>query len=508
MNDNQLIRIDIPPGAAHIIRVLREHGYEGFAVGGCVRDVLLGRVPSDWDITTSARPEQVKALFRRTVDTGIAHGTVTVLTDGDAFEVTTYRIDGEYEDARHPKRVTFTPALADDLERRDCTINAMAYSPEKGLVDLFDGIGDLKRGVVRCVGDAGERFSEDALRIMRAVRFAAQLGFSLDPDTRLAAARMAQTLTKISAERVRDELVKLICSDRPGMIDTARQCGITGVVLPEFDRLFAVPLTGSTAEGKDKETAGEDMRWSTGSQAEAAGSRNEEEAGKGPGMCPENAGVHTLQTMENIREADPEKRRLLRLTMLLHDIGKSEIRPIIRETLPDGKSRETGRSSGTELAYPGHARLSAAMAETVLRRLKADNATIRTVTTLIRYHTDLPDRGAAQVRHLMRDVGKDLFPLWLQVKEADILAGSPLRRAEKLEKLHRIQAIYRQAVNDGDPIGISDLAVTGTDLIADGMKPGKEMGSVLAALLEEVLEEPSRNTKAYLIERSRSLRKA
>ena len=461
------VRIELPRGAANIICVLKAHGFEGFVVGGCVRDALLGRTPSDWDITTSAAPGQVKALFRHTVDTGIAHGTVTVLIEGEAFEVTTYRIDGEYEDARHPSCVTFTPSLSEDLKRRDFTINAMAYSPEGGLVDLFDGVGDLERGIVRCVGDAKERFSEDALRIMRAVRFAAQLGFSLDPGTRAAAERLAGTLSRISAERIRDELVKLICSDQPGMMDTARLTGITGVVLPEFDRLFTIPLT------EDK-----------------------------------NAGEHTLQTMENIREQDPEKRRLLRLTMLLHDIGKTEIQPVLRAPASGQKNEGTLKPAGAEYAYPGHAQRSAVMAEAVLRRLKEDNETIRVVTRLIRYHTDLPDRESAQVRRLMRDVGKDLFPLWLQVKEADILAGSPGRCTGKLEKLARTESMYRKAVSDRDPIVTADLAVTGRDLIADGMKPGKLMGTVLAALLDEVLEDPSRNEKAYLIGRSRSLRQA
>ena len=484
-NDNQSVRIELPQGAANIIRVLKAHGYEGFAVGGCVRDALLGRIPNDWDITTSATPGQVKALFRHTVDTGIAHGTVTVLIDSDAFEVTTYRIDGEYKDARHPSCVTFTPSLSEDLKRRDFTINAMAYSPEGGLVDLFDGMGDLERGIVRCVGDAKERFSEDALRIIRAVRFAAQLGFSLDPDTRAAAERLADTLARISAERIRDELVKLICSDRPGMMETARLIGITKVVLPEFDRLFTIPLARSCPEDRKQETTEEQHS-----------------------CCPENAGEHTLRTMENIREPDPEKRRLLRLTMLLHDIGKVQIQPVLRASASSQKNEVAKQSARAEFAYPGHAQCSAAMAQTVLRRLKEDNETIRVVTRLIRYHTDLPDRERAQVRRLMRDVGKELFPLWLQVKEADILAGSPGRRTAKLEKLARTEAMYREAVSDRDPIVISDLAVTGRDLIADGMKPGKTMGIVLAALLDEVLEDPSRNEKAYLISRSRSLRQA
>lgn len=204
--------MDIPSKAAEIIQELAAHGFEAYAVGGCVRDSILGRKPEDWDITTSARPEQVKAIFPRTVDTGIEHGTVTVLMDREHFEVTTYRVDGEYEDHRHPKEVTFTASLEEDLKRRDFTINAMAYNPETGLVDIFNGIEDLKNQVIRCVGDPGERFDEDALRILRAIRFSAQLGFQIDAATQRAMSERAKDLKEVSAERIRVELVKLLVS--------------------------------------------------------------------------------------------------------------------------------------------------------------------------------------------------------------------------------------------------------------------------------------------------------
>ena len=193
-----------------VIDSLHAKGFEAYAVGGCVRDTILAREPDDWDITTSASPQQVKEIFDRTVDTGLEHGTVTVLAGSGAHEVTTYRIDGEYEDGRHPKEVVFTSSLAEDLRRRDFTINAMAYNNEEGLVDLFDGIRDLQRKVIRCVGNPTERFSEDALRILRALRFSAQLGFKLDPATLDAIIALAPTLEKISAERIRVELNKLL----------------------------------------------------------------------------------------------------------------------------------------------------------------------------------------------------------------------------------------------------------------------------------------------------------
>ena len=207
--------MDIPEKAAMVIKELMDQGFEAYAVGGCVRDSILGRQPEDWDITTSARPEQVKQIFPRTVDTGIEHGTVTVLIDKETFEVTTYRVDGEYEDHRHPREVTFTASLEEDLKRRDFTINAMAYNPETGLVDIFHGIEDLEQGVIRCVGAPEARFDEDALRILRAIRFSAQLGFRIDEATQRAMSGKAADLKEVSAERIRVELVKLLISKHP-----------------------------------------------------------------------------------------------------------------------------------------------------------------------------------------------------------------------------------------------------------------------------------------------------
>lgn len=232
------MRIDLPEKVEYIIKVLQEAGHEAYAVGGCVRDCMLGRVPQDWDVTTSADPYEVKELFRRTVDTGIKHGTVTVMFGEDGYEVTTYRLDGEYEDARHPKEVTFTKSLAEDLKRRDFTINAMAYNHKDGLVDLFDGVEDLKNKLIRCVGVPRERFDEDALRILRALRFSAQLGFSVDEATMKAIRERSMHLNKISAERIRDELNKLLLSALPERLITVGECGITDVVLPEVSRML------------------------------------------------------------------------------------------------------------------------------------------------------------------------------------------------------------------------------------------------------------------------------
>ena len=231
-----MITINLPEKVKFIIDTITAAGFEAFAVGGCIRDSILGRNPADWDITTSAKPEQVKALFAKTFDTGIQHGTITVLLDKEGFEVTTYRIDGEYEDSRHPKEVVFTSNLIEDLKRRDFTINAMAYNETVGLVDEFGGLEDIDRGVIRCVGDPGERFSEDALRIMRAIRFSAQLGYEIEENTKQAIVELADTLQNISAERIQVELVKLLCSPHPDYLKIMYDTGVTKIVLPEFDR--------------------------------------------------------------------------------------------------------------------------------------------------------------------------------------------------------------------------------------------------------------------------------
>lgn len=229
----------MPVQVEEILGKLREHGYEAFAVGGCVRDAILGRIPGDWDITTSAHPEEVKQVFGHTIDTGLQHGTVTVMRDHIGYEITTYRIDGEYEDGRHPKEVVFTAELREDLRRRDFTINAMAYSHETGIVDIFGGTEDLAARRIRCVGDAGERFTEDALRILRAVRFSAQLGFSIEEMTWQALCELAPSLVHVSKERVQVELTKTLLSDRPEYIWKTEAAGLAPYISKTFPEVFA-----------------------------------------------------------------------------------------------------------------------------------------------------------------------------------------------------------------------------------------------------------------------------
>lgn len=435
------MKIQLPEKVNTIIQTLQEQGYEAYAVGGCVRDSLLGREPGDWDITTSASPEETKKLFARTVDTGIEHGTVTVLLGKEGFEVTTYRIDGKYEDSRHPTEVIFTRNLREDLLRRDFTINAMAYNDTEGIVDIFGGMDDLKRKIIRCVGNARERFGEDALRIMRGVRFAAQLGFSLEKETKEAMTELAPTLEKISAERIQTELVKLLVSDSPELIREAYHLGITAVILPEFDEMMRT---------------GQETKYHR-----------------------YDVGEHTVQAVCNV---PPDK--VLRLTMLLHDVAKPEMKTVDA----DGTAH-----------FKGHDIRGEQKAKEILRRLKFDNDTIHKVTKLVRWHDYRMPAEKKNVRKAMSKISAELFPMYLLVKRADILAHSMYRREEELENLSGLQKCYEEIVADHECVSLKQLAVTGTDLIGIGMKPGKQIGEVLNELLRIVLEYPEFNNKEHLL---------
>ena len=436
------MRIELPKHVKIIIEKLQNYGYEAFAVGGCVRDTLLGRKPQDWDITTSARPEQVKELFHRTIDTGIQHGTVTVMMEHTGYEVTTYRIDGEYEDARHPKEVTFTANLIEDLKRRDFTINAMAYNDAQGLVDAFDGIGDLEAGVIRCVGNPLDRFGEDALRMLRAVRFAAQLGFSIDEETKEAIKVLAPTIAKVSAERIQVELVKLLMSAHPQEMRTVYELGLSKIFLPEFDVMMETPQLNKH-------------------------------------HC-YSVGEHTIHTLGNVR---PDK--VLRLSMLLHDVAKPKTRTMDEE--------------GQEHYYH-HPREGAEMAKDILKRLKFDNDTINACYKFIMYHDDRPPVTERNVRRAVSRIGADAFPDLFEIKRADVLGQSTYHREEKLAYIDEYQSVYEEICEKAQCVQKKDLAINGKDLIAMGMQPGKELGNVLEQLFQQVLDQPELNQKEKLIE--------
>lgn len=437
---NHTIKIALPEDVRKIIHTIEEAGFEAYAVGGCIRDSLLNRTPDDWDITTSAKPEQVKALFKRTIDTGIAHGTVTVMQNRVGYEVTTYRIDGEYEDSRHPKEVVFTRSLKEDLRRRDFTINALAYNDRIGLVDEFHGMEDLEQKIIRAVGNPTERFEEDALRIMRAVRFSAQLGYEIEEGTKEAIGALAGNLTHISAERIQVELVKLVKSPHPEKMRDLYELGITAVIMPEFDAVMET----TQHNPHHKYTVGE----------------------------------HTIHGMMAV-EADKD----LRLAMLFHDFGKALCK--------------TTDEAGID-HFHGHATQSEALCKKILRRLKFDNDTIHLVSALVFYHDYRVEAGRKYVRRAINRVGENVFPLLLKVQQADLDAQSDYKKEEKQQRLDAVKALYEEILQNQECVSLHTLAVKGGDLIAWGMKPGKEIGEMLAKLLETVLENPQNNDKEKL----------
>lgn len=447
------MNIRIPERANEIIKLLIDNGFEAYAVGGCVRDMVLGREPEDWDITTSATPNEVKGLFRRTVDTGIMHGTVTVLLDKEHYEVTTYRIDGIYEDNRHPREVLYTTSLSEDLRRRDFTINAMAYNNQEGLIDLFGGMEDLEKGLIRCVGSADERFDEDALRILRAVRFSAQLGFDIEASTLRAIKDKAKLLLNISAERIRTELTKLLCSDNPDKLRILYETGITSVILPLFDRIM--------------ETEQNNIHHIY------------------------SVGEHTIRCICNVAGRLDEKlfttkeRVILRFTMLLHDFEKPS-------TLSKG-------ADGQDHFY-GHPEKSAATAGRILRELKFDNETLDAVVHLIRWHDYRFELTPVGMRKAVSKIGKEYMKLLFEVIRADNSAKHPnILQAEEI-KLNKARELYEDIINAEECVTLKELKINGKDLIAQGFRPGREMGKILDKLLDAVIENPELNEKAKLME--------
>lgn len=437
------LEIEIPQGAAWVLEQLRDAGYEAYVVGGCVRDSLLHRMPDDWDITTSAKPEDTKRIFRRTVDTGIQHGTVTVMVDRTGYEVTTYRIDGEYADGRHPEHVTFIASLLEDLKRRDFTINAMAYSPAEGLVDEFDGIGDINRRVIRAVGNPVQRFTEDALRMMRAIRFSAQLDYRIDEDTREGIRLLAPNLQKVSAERIRVELEKLLLSEHPEELKEAYELGLLRQFLPELSECME---------------------------------------------CGQNNPHHCLSVGDHILCAVKAARRdkVLRLALLLHDIAK----PQVKTTDENGIDH-----------FHGHAVRSAALADRILRDLKYDNQTREAAVRLIAWHDCNLGDSLPEIRKSISELGEEWFLPLLEVKTSDVEAQSDYQRDEKLGKIEYWRNAFEEIRRAGDCLSLKDLAVSGKDLIAAGAAPGKEIGRILHEMLEEVLREPAHNTREYLLEK-------
>lgn len=440
--------MDMPKNVDTAINLLQSAGFEAYAVGGCVRDSLLGKTPNDWDITTSAKPEDMKSVFAdfHCIDTGIKHGTVTVVIDGEPLEITTFRLDGEYEDNRHPKSVTFTSNLGADLGRRDFTVNAMAYSKMTGTVDLFGGQNDLKNGIIRCVGDPDRRFNEDALRILRALRFASALDFEIEEKTAQSLLKNCALLGNISEERIAKELLKLVCGKGAKRILTDF-APVLFEILPELQPMY----------------------------------KNSHD---NPHHC-YDIYEHTLIAVESI---DPEP--TLRFAMLLHDCGKPAVK----------KFDENGVAH-----FYGHQRISAEISAQILARLKVSNKFRDEILFLVSNHDrwELYENTEKMPRYLSK-FGLDGVLKLLKVMRADVLAQSPEYRY-RLDQIADAEEIAKNLAAQKPCLSLSELQINGRTLMDIGIPQGRKLGAVLAQLLDEVIDGVTKNTQEALTTRAREI---
>lgn len=431
---------NIPPEIKEVLDTLHRHGFDGFIVGGAVRDTLLGRPVSDYDITTDALPEQVKSLFEKTIDTGLQHGTVTVRLGGRSIEVTTYRLDGKYTDHRRPETVSFSSSLHDDAARRDFTINAMAYSPQEGICDFFGGQDDLAARIIRTVGEPDQRFSEDALRMLRAVRFSCQLGFTIHPKTVKSIEKNVSLMRYVSGERIKQELDKALLSDHLDALMAIP--ALIQEILPQLFLCFQTPQNSPHHAY--------------------------------------NVGMHTLKSIQAIQ---PDT--ALRWTMLFHDLGK----PFARTTDASGRDH-----------FKGHPLMSTIIASHIMTRLHFSNADRKRILTLIQYHDDylIPDR--VRIKQHLRQLGsRELFlDLWA-VQHADAAAQAPNTIPHKHAILQQVADIFRDIEHTGEPYLIRHLAVNGRDLLDAGVKQ-TDIGKMLNHLLDQVIRRPSDNIADILLQ--------
>jgi putative nucleotidyltransferase with HDIG domain len=449
------MKLDIPEHVSRVTCVLENAGYEAYIVGGCIRDLLLNRVPKDWDITTNATPEVIQGLFTETYYNN-DFGTVGVVTDSETenlkvIEVTPYRTEGSYSNSRHPDSVEFGQSLAEDLKRRDFTINAIAYNPSKGqIIDLYKGQIDLKDKLIRSVGQASERFSEDALRMLRAIRLGAELGFSIEAETFSALSANSERIRLISKERVRDEFTKILLSERP------------------MDGLFYVKHSGMLEQFI-------------------------------PELCEADGVIqnhsHKYDVLEHLlrslqHAADKEMTLELRLAALFHDIGKPQTRRV----------NDVG-----QYTFYGHEVVGSRETRKILQRLKYPQKIVDKVVTLVRWHMFFSDPDKitlSAVRRMISNVSKDNIWDLLDLRICDRIGSG--RAKEQPFRFRKYKSMVEEALRD--PISVGSLAIDGRQLMDVSREtPGPRIGYILHTLLEEVLDEPSRNTKEYLIDRALEL---
>lgn len=437
-------KIILPDEVQEILYRLSICSFDAYIVGGSVRDSILGKIPSDWDICTSALPDDITKIFSdyTVIPTGLKHGTVSIVIRNQMYEISTFRIDGDYSDKRHPDNVSFTDNLKVDLSRRDFTINAMAYSPSKGLIDPFDGARDIKDKIIRCVGIPDKRFDEDALRMLRAIRFSAQLGFKIENLTWQAIIDRPYLILKISNERIQQELNKILLSDYPEHIKTIHDSGMLYPILPSISRCF----------GFDQ---------------------------KNPYHV-YDVGNHTMQVMHHV-----PKKLHLKLTALLHDIGKPATFVL----------DENGIGH-----FPKHEKVSSELAFKILKTLKYDNATIAKVINLIKHHMKVIPTNKRGMRRLLNQVGGESIYDWLIIKKADNLAQNLELSNDSLLKLKKSRLLLEEIKQDEECFSMKNLAINGNDLKTMGYKQGKIIGEILKDCLNQVIDNEDKNNKEYLVE--------
>jgi len=435
--------INIPYKIKTILCKLQDSGYEAYVVGGCVRDTLLGKEPHDWDITTSATPGEIQQVFShyQQILTGVKHGTIMVLSHGEIIEITTYRIDGDYSDGRRPDKVSFTTNITDDLARRDYTINACA-STDTQLVDPFGGKDDLDKSLIRCVGNPKHRLTEDALRILRGIRFASVLDFKVEEETKKAMFECMDLLKNVSQERITVEFCKTLLGIN--VRDTLLEFyEILAYIVPEIKDLY----------GFDQQNRHHIY----------------------------NVYEHSLVAIESI-----ESDIVLRATMFFHDIAKPQCFTI---------------DENNEGHFYGHPELSAQITFKILLRMRFSNADIYNITELIRYHDTIIVANSKSVKELLNKIGEEQFRRLLKVKKADALAQSPIYSNENLDLIQNIEIILNNVIAENSCFSLRDLAVTGDDLIQLGIPKGRKIGIILTQLLDMVIHEEIDNTKDSLIEK-------
>lgn len=437
--------IKMPESAARIIDRLSMSGYKAYAVGGCIRDSIMGKIPYDWDICTSALPEEVLEVLgeKNIVENGLKHGTVTVHIDGENYEITTFRTDGEYLDNRHPENVTFVRDLKEDLSRRDFTMNSLAYNDSEGLIDIFGGENDINDGIIRCVGDPDKRFGEDALRILRALRFSSQLNFSIEENTSVSIHKNAELLKNISAERIMTEFTKILMGQNVEEV-LLNYRDIIAVFIPEIKEMF---------------------------EFEQHNPHHVYDVWK-----------HTVKAVACVKNE-----RVLRLTAFFHDIGKPKTFTIDNA----GKGH-----------FHGHPEVSDRMANEILKRLKTDNHTISKVRLLIKLHDLRPKPDAKNVRRLMYETGSENFPLLMEIKRADALAQNPETHEYKLEYIRKLEEIYKQELEKKSAFNLKTLAVNGKDIINIGISDGRKIGMILEFLLDRVIDGDMENDRELLLDKA------